>query len=109
MERLRDFTENALQRMESKRRTQIESEMASNEEKLRHTRLIKDDNNELCADTILEAEFMPGPGSVKYRDSWISKGIFSFFNNIGVLPPWGGRFKISQSSEKKVIIIIYLF
>jgi hypothetical protein len=62
--------------MESKRRTQIENEMASNEQKLRHTRLIKDDNNDLGADTTLEAEFMPGPGSVKYRDSWINKGIF---------------------------------
>jgi hypothetical protein len=75
LERLRDFTDKALKRRETRRKSQIESEMAVNEEKLRHTRLIQDDDDSLSANMTLEAEFMPGPGSFKYKDSWISKGI----------------------------------
>lgn len=77
MERLRDFTEKALQRREHRKKTQIENEMAANEEKLRHARLIKD-NDDLGDNLTLEAEFMPGPGSFRYKDSWVSKGIFTF-------------------------------
>lgn len=73
---MRDFTEHALQRREDRKRSQIEKEMAINEEKLRHTRLIKDDDDNEFEDNLnLEAEFMPVPGSIKYKDSWISKGI----------------------------------
>lgn len=61
-----------MQRREDRKRNQIESEMAVNEEKLRHTRLIKD---EFTDETEFEAEFMPVPGSIKYKDSWISRGI----------------------------------
>ena len=52
--------------------SQIEIEKAANEERLKHT-LLKE-NDDFDDGGVLEAEFMPTPGSFKYRESWIGKG-----------------------------------
>ena len=102
---MRDFTDKALQRRETRRKTQLDFEIAANEEKLKQARLIQSDDKQE-EEAILEAEFMPMPGTIKYKDSWISKGTTFFIKNeSGVIPPWGGRFKLSQSAENTKVII----
>lgn len=107
MERLRDFTENALKRRETMRESHLQAECAANEEKLKHVRLVR---NESVEDSDLQtgfipATFMPMPGNVatKGRDMKVAKGILlgTIFNGTGIVRPWGGRFKspVKKSTE----------
>jgi hypothetical protein len=97
MDRLRLFTEMALNKRKETREKFLHAEMAANEEKLIHTKLISKGEHQ----RILTAEFMPAPGSVpniKTKDIWAEQGNYSKFYFKGIHMPWGGRFK---SPEKK--------
>jgi hypothetical protein len=94
MERLREFTQNTLEKRERMREKSIIAERIVNEEKLMHKGHLANHKSEIPE--CLPAEFMPMPGSInnKKNEKLTEKGISS---------PWGGKFKLSPGKPGKEV------